>query len=69
MLVITIASDATAWYVIITTRRGNGTACIRDMARWPNVRAAKLHAEEIFGLLDWGKGGQPETQASVALDY
>lgn len=33
------------------------------------VAEAKLEAERALGLLDWGKGGRPENEASVAIDY
>jgi hypothetical protein len=34
-----------------------------------NSTEAMREVETVFGLLDWGKGGQPANQASVGLDY
>jgi hypothetical protein len=62
------------WAINITGRaeprivNGVVDGLIVSMLRYPDCESAKLAAEAVFGLLDWGKGGQAKTQAKIALE-
>lgn len=34
-----------------------------------SAQEAKQGAEKLFGLLDWGRAGQPDRQACCGVDY
>lgn len=78
MLKITIEEYAAEWatrsgYAAVIWSRANinyePENAVFTTARYSTAQEAKERAELAFGLLDWGKGGQPENQAVIGLDY
>jgi hypothetical protein len=62
-------TDGHGWFVRLQGLMPENRGGSMDSATtWNRVQDAKEHAESIFGLLDWGKGGQHENEARVAID-